>query len=197
MKRIQWNEALIASELMEVIKSIGKFPSNSILIGLGRCDLANQISKKGGFVSWAKRLGMDREESDSDFGWNGEEIFKKMCDSRGIECLLTRSTVKSPYDAILMGTLRVDVKSANFTQYGASMGWFYRIGKHLQSDVVALLQVDFQKVVFLPWWICPNSNVTISRDSGKYKNFYENWDLIIKMINVRKKEIEEINKFIL
>ena len=88
------------------------------------------------------------------------------------------------------GTVRVDVKSAKYAEYGPCKGWFYRIGKVPQADVIALLQTDTGTVYWLPWYKCPTSNVTISRDGGKYAAFKDNWSVLRTVSDLRQKERE-------
>jgi hypothetical protein len=183
----KWTDEKIEAELRRVTGAIGSFPTANELRGIGMNDLCCAATKTGGLVAWAARLGLSRKFSDSDFGWMGEETFCELARKEGIPASRT-GRVKSAYDVLLDDTLRVDVKTANIATYGASNGWFYRIGKDPQADVVALLQIDTRTFYGLPWWACPITNVTISPNSAKYAPYRDNWPAIRRMIALRKLE---------
>lgn len=183
----KWTDEKIEAEIRDVSHSIGHFPSNGELLSLGRGNLANAISKNGGFPGWSDRTGIGRRHSDSDTGWDGERLFQSLAISRGFACERMQA-VKHPFDLLLENCLRVDTKAARFHVYGHCAGWFYRIGKVAQADIVVLVQLDTQEFYGLPWWECTTSNITISRDGGKYAAYRNNWTLIEDMIETRQSE---------
>ena len=178
---------MVSEQLLMVAAGTAVMPSNSELRSLGRNDLAIQIARRGGFLQWAKRLGLTRKASDSDTGWGGEKDLAEKLTKAGF--IVTRmDKVKSPYDLSIENSVRVDVKSARYAEYGACRGWFYRIAKNPQADVIALYQIDTGDCYYLPWQLCPTTNVTISRDGGKYKSFKNREDLLRCIIINRAKE---------
>ena len=189
--RSQWDDARFDSELRSVIEAVNHFPTNSELRAMGRLDLANQIARRGGFVSCAKVFGSERLKTASDTGWIGEEEATARLRYLGFTVEL-RDGVKCPFDLLVDRVLRVDVKSARLFRYQHSCGWFYRIGKHPQSDVILLWQLDTGEFYAIPWFVCPRTNVTISRDGGKYVAFRNNVTLIQDMVAIRKQELERL-----
>jgi hypothetical protein len=103
--------------------------------------------------------------------------------------------VKWPFDLLVNKVLRVDVKSANFACYGASKGWFYRMGKAPQADLIALHQLDTGKTYWIPWNIIPHSNVTISTDGGKWARYKESIWIVQSMLEPRQAEVEKLSLF--
>ena len=188
--RTQWTDELIALHLSDVIAEIGRMPTVSELRTRGRTDLEGQISRKGGYIHWAEKLGTVRKPSDSDKGWDGEKQLAELLTAQGFK-VVRQSAVKSPFDLLLDGVLKIDVKAASYRQYGACRGWFYRIGKSPQADIVALLQTDTGDCYFIPWQRIPSSNVTVSRDGGKYAAFRNRYDLIRTLVDRRKQEVTE------
>lgn len=178
---------MIAAELSAVIALQGKMPTCSELRQLGRNDLACQVSRRGGFLDWAKRLGAERSISDSDTGWAGEIELAKRLTTRGFN-VERMTAVKSPYDLRINGAIRIDVKAANYAEYGVCRGWFYRVGKEAQADIIALLQLETGTSYFIPWTICPKSNVTISRSGGKWAQFRDRYDIIKELVTQRMSE---------
>lgn len=158
---------------------------------MGRLDLANQISKRGGFVAWSMKLGIPRVASDSDTGWEGEEAAASRLTELGFHVQL-RCALKSPFDLLVDDLLRVDVKAARFKRHGYCQGWFYRIGKIPQSDVILLWQLDTGVFFAVPWFFCPHTNVTVSRTGGKYAAFRNNVSLLREMIDARRQERDRL-----
>jgi hypothetical protein len=194
MTRKVWTEAMISERIMDNYRSTGLMPTNQYLKDTGQMDLANQISKKGGFFNWAERLGLSRGHSDSDTGWFGEKEVQKILESAGFQ-VERSSAVKWPFDLLVNRVLRVDVKSANFACYGPCKGWFYRLGKAPQADLIALYQLDTKKIYWIPWNIVPHSNITISKDGGKWANYKDSIWIVQNMVETRKLEFEKLSSF--
>jgi hypothetical protein len=74
---------MISDRIMENYRNTGTMPTNQYLKDTEQGDLANQISKKGGFLKWAERLGLAREHSDSDTGWDGEKRVRRYWNRQG------------------------------------------------------------------------------------------------------------------
>jgi len=185
---------MIADRIMENYRNTGLMPTNQYLLETGQGDLSNQIAKKGGFFKWADRLGLSRAPSASDTGWDGEKRVQKILESAGFQ--VERSiAVKWPFDLLVNKVLRIDVKSANFAVYGACKGWFYRIGKMPQADLMALHQLDTGETYWIPWHIIPHSNVTISKDGGKWARYKESLWIVQSMLEPRQAEIEKMSLF--
>jgi hypothetical protein len=188
----KWTDANIEVALRELSAKFGYMPSVSEMRGVGRNDLICAVTKRGGILEWSRRLGLVRQGSDSDFGWDGEVAVCDLFRSRRMLAVRTKEK-KAPFDLLVNGILRVDVKTANFTAYGACRGWFYRIGKMPQADLVVLYQHDTADFYGLPWFLCPTSNITISRTGGIYAAFLNNWPLIDRMARVRESERAEFS----
>jgi hypothetical protein len=190
----KWTEELVESELRALCGQLGYFPSNSELRQLKRGDLSNQICKKGGFVHWSKRVGCERKHSDSDTGWEGEDAVAKLLTEKGFH-VEPRKTIRCPYDLLVGGVIRVDVKTAKYAEYGGknySTGWFYRIGKDVQSDIVILYQSDTSICYIIPWKYCNSSNITITKTGDTYAKFRENFKLLENLVRSRSTEMEII-----
>lgn len=188
-----WTDERIDTELRRVTGALGSFPSAAELRQLGMNDLCCAVTKAGGLIAWADRLGLARKHSDSDTGWDGERSVQALFTERNIECVRCHE-VKSPYDLLAAGVLRIDVKSARYAAYKSdgctSAGWFFRLGKHVQADLVILYMLDEGTFYALPWWVCPSGNITVSVGGGKYAPYADDWPLIERMIRTRTNERE-------
>lgn len=182
-----WTDEKCEAELRRLCETMGHFPSANELRAAGHNALCCRITKTGGIIKWAERLGMHRAHSDSDLGWEGEIAFMRMLQARGFTCERSKA-VKAPFDLLVEGVLRVDVKTARFASYGHSSGWFYRIGKLAQSDLVVLLKLDAGDFYALPWHVCTTSNMTITLTGKTYVRYLNNWGLIESMATTRTQE---------
>lgn len=183
-----WTEENLHAALLPICAGSGIFPSNSDLVKLGRGDIANQITRKGGFVAWAERMGFRRKDSESDKGWGGEKECLEILTKLGFS-VSKSERVRSPYDILVGGCVRVDVKTARYAEYGPCRGWFYRVGKIQTSDLLMLFQEDTKEAYYLPWTVCPETNITIARNGGKYRMFRNNHGILKEMSDWRRKEM--------
>jgi len=186
-------DAECESELLTIASSIGKMPSNSYLSQSGKGWLSNWVARHGGFVEVASRLNLKRDHSDSDTGWHGEKEVQSILEKNGF--YVDRSQqVKSPFDLLVNKLVKVDVKTSSMTtchnsQSGGSVtGWFYRIGKIPQADIIALFCMDTNDVFFIPWDCLPHTNVTLSKGGGKYKKYLNRFDAMRQLCKLREKE---------
>jgi hypothetical protein len=182
-----WTDELFKSRIHDAVLKYGRLPSAPIMQREGLGDLCSEIGRRGGMLRIAKEMGLEREHSDSDTGWDGEVELSEILSAQGFE--VTRPTgVKSPHDLCVDDCVRLDVKSAKYAVYGASRGWFYRIGKTPQADIVALFQLDTKDCFYLPWTICPTTNISLSVTGGKYAAFKNRTDVLRLIIESRKDE---------
>lgn len=190
-----WNDERLHQELIVICAGTGIFPSVQDLKGLGRNDLATQISQRGGYVAWSSRLGFNRKDSESDKGWAGEKDCLSILRKLGFKADPTNQ-LRAPYDILVNDCVRIDVKSANYAEYGVCRGWFYRNGKHTSADVLMLFQVDTRDIYYLPWYLCPTTNITIARDGGKYKAFKNKDSILWQMVKSRGEEVGQYRLWI-
>lgn len=185
----KWTDDVFRQQLIAASNVFCGMPSSSQLRESGHGALASEISRRGGFIKVAADLGLQRKQSDSDTGWDGEKMFVSLCDAVGIPAVRMEG-VKAPFDVLVNDCVRVDVKSANRKSYGpgSSHGWYYRIGKLPQADLIVLMQLDTKDFYSIPWSICTTSNMTIAGDGGMYAKYKNNWSLIRRLIELRKTE---------
>lgn len=193
--RRQWTDEELEDEARKIATALGHFPSCSELKEMGRNDLACLMGRRGGLIHWSEKIGIPRRHSDSDTGWEGEDAAAQCLGELGFD-VARRGGVKWPFDLLVGGLLRVDVKAARMATYGYCRGWFYRIAKEPQSDLILLWQLDTQDFYPLPWFLCPRTNVTISRSGGKYMPFRNNDTVIRDMLALRQQEQQRMESLL-
>ena len=181
--------------ILEIASSIGQMPSNSYLQESGYGWLSSWIARNGGFLGVSERLNLNRKHSDSDTGWEGEKKVQTLLENNGF--FVERSVqIKSPFDLLINKIIKIDVKTSSLatrlnSQSGGSVtGWFYRIGKTPQSDIIALFCMDTNDVFFIPWNCISHTNVTLSQGGGKYRKYLNRYDVLSKLCSLREREME-------
>ena len=187
----KWTDDIVTTELRQIATSLGHFPSARELREIGKENLLQAMNKRGGIAKFVPAVGIARQHSDSDTGWEGEAMVKEILEANGFN-VSKPGGVKHPFDLLVHDSLRVDVKAARFAEYGHSKGWFYRIGKMPQADIIILVQLDTRAIYGLPWQVCPYTNVTISRTGGIYARYLNNFDLIRRMADARRDELAAV-----
>lgn len=180
---------MIAARIISHAGGSGRFPTNTELQKTGQNDLACQITKKGGYAYWANRLGMKRGVYDCDIGWKGEQKTQALFEERGFS-VIRSERVQWPFDLLVNDCLRVDVKTAKHADYGVSSGWYFRIGKSPQADLIALYRSDKNDVYLIPWYHVPKTNITITPTGTKYSGFLNAYEIVERMVQVRQFERE-------
>lgn len=181
--RIKWTNDMVAREIMKIanLYSPPRMPSNAEVIEhCGNYKLSNAIQKRGGYAEWAERLGLELKKSDSYTGIKTEkEMAQKLAD-KGFE--VESTTVKFPYDLLLNGCVKVDVKAANLSYVRDYQVHAYRVAKPQQTcDFYLFHELDTDATYVVPAHLCcGHTQVVMGIGSKKYEPYKEAWDLISK-----------------
>lgn len=182
MQRKKWTDEMVVSEIKNICSGIGRMVTESDLRFLKRHDLSGQITKRGGYEYFTNLLGYKMTDSDSHFGWEGEKAVAEKLISLGYE-VRRMPGKRDPFDMIVNQYARVDVKTANYAEYGYSTGWFYRLGKVCPADLVILYQFDTKDMYLIPWSECPVGNITITKTGKTYEPYKNNFKAIDAIID--------------
>jgi len=99
------------------------------------------IARRGGFRQWATRLDLAVKASETSFGQHWEEYVAGCLRALGFD--VAAQTTKAPFDLLVDGLVRVNVKSARWHEYGPCRGHFFGIGDTWKMcDVFALVRVQ-------------------------------------------------------
>lgn len=169
-------------------------PSASELRQMGRNDLAVYIGRNGGFKFWSNEMGVNMKNSETLFGWSGEAFVKEKLEEIGY--IAEKCLTRCHYDLLVDSILRIDVKCANYAEYGPSQGWFYRLGKEITADIVICARMDLRDYYVFPWNHVPSTNLTISKTGKKHTNYYMANHIIQSMLEVRKLEKNRLSELI-
>lgn len=106
--------AELENRLRAAARPLVRMPSASELRGIGEGGLANKVARTGGFAVWARRLGLRLKGTETHRGqaWEAREARAL----RELGASVEWQSTKAPFDLLVNG-LRVDVKSAQWTEY--------------------------------------------------------------------------------
>jgi hypothetical protein len=190
----KWDNELLENALAPMVSDLGRFPTLGEMRDMGRNDMACQVTKRGGSLFWAEKMKTSITESDTVKGWRGEEKVTKWLFSLGLDP--QRQSTQCPFDILVNGCLRIDVKTASFAKYGPSSGWFYRMGKRVPCDVVVCYRTDKDDFYAFPLWLVPSTNLTITPSGVAHTYYRDNASrIIMKMLSTRLAEGKTFPEF--
>lgn len=208
-EKIKWDEKTIEDALELMVSSTGQktMPTHKeINEFFGNYKLSNAIRRNGGTAYWAQKMGFEIKECESKMGENYEDFFVAEMLDEGFDC--ERANIGSPrfpYDVIVDGSVKVDVKSGRLYSLGNGSGFYtFNIEKKIQTcDVFVLYCVgekDNREKYVKEFYTIPASilsgktQVSFGLDSKKYRMFKNNYNAIYKMVEMGRefqKEFEE------
>lgn len=177
-----WSMEVIESELLKIIPSLGRMPSYNELVSVGCRPLAQAIAKPkyGGYRLWANKLGLGMKGTETHRGQAVEDQVSVYLIERGFA--IQRKTTRASFDLLVNDKVRVDVKSAKFSEYRhtqghAMSGHVFNLSKPEPTcDLYILCGVgDGNQVLwryFVPASEARVQTITITPE-GKYSRFRE------------------------
>ena len=147
-------------------------PSNNEVIEMtGSYALANAIQKNGGYEYWANRLGLERKHSETKVGIEYERKVAEMLRKGGHN--VQETTIKHPYDLLVDGCVKVDVKVASTSLTRGSKVHAYRIAKRQHTcDFYICCEVDTGGIYVIPAnMVTGQVQIEMGLNSQKYNHY--------------------------
>jgi hypothetical protein len=116
MSNIRWSESLVEQGIMGLAAFLRRMPTSTEMPG----QLSEAIIRYGGFDHWAARLGLTLKQTETNVARSAEAHVADMLRARGHDVI--RQRLKSPFDLLVDGALRVDVKASSVTTYPRKTG---------------------------------------------------------------------------
>jgi hypothetical protein len=128
---------MVAHKIMQHAGVLHRMPTRSEVSDT----LGSAITARGGFWHWADRLGLAVKDSETLLGRGIEGVVADELRSRGH--VADRQTVKAPFDLLVNGVTRIDVKAANYGE------WAHKNGTMVRGYVFAGLKRGKDSDVFI------------------------------------------------
>lgn len=182
MRRKQWTDELIESELLKSIEILGlkRMPTGAELMRLGRNDLHVKIGRTKKYRGWAEHLGLPLKNSCTLDGQLCEDYVEAMLIRLGHD--VESMSTKFPYDLLVNGSVKIDVKMANpYMLRGSRVHTFGINKKSPTCDIYICLAYDenaeLERLLVIPSHLARVKTLCIGKES-KYNEFINRWDLI-------------------
>ena len=181
----KWTNQDIIESIKEVIDFYGldRMPSKQEIEEFyGNSALTNKISKTGGFYVWAKNLGLKVKDSETKMGLELEVQMMKILKEMGFKCETT--STKYPYDLLVNGCVKIDVKAARKTKIRGSDAYSFRLTKEQQTcDVYIAVCVndkrEIQRIYVIPAHITTGKiQLCMGAIHSRYDSYVDRWDII-------------------
>ena len=175
-----WNEETIRNEIMSLANQFepARMPSSREVKSMtGSYALSNAIQKSGGYKYWADLLGLDQKHSETKLAIEWECKIANAFRAAGYD--VERTSVKYPYDLLIDGCVKVDVKVARTSFVRGSAVHAYRIVKPQQTcDFYICCEADSDDVYVIPANVCKGQKQIEMGMTTKYAVYKNAFDLI-------------------
>lgn len=181
MSNITWTDKRIESELIESMRMLGltRMPTAAELRDLyGDNRLAGRVSRDG-YECWAQRIGVPMADNQHGFAVGWEKYTIGILRGWYYQCEPT--SIKHPYDLLINGSVKADVKASKMDETGR---YNFHIAKNLpKADVYIMWCVadneDVMDVYIIPAHILyGHPNIAIRPGKSKLDCYRNRWDII-------------------
>lgn len=177
-----WSEERVKNELIASIEAlmINRMPTADELKSLGRNDLHIKISRTKKYSGWADFLGLDRKGSETLMGQGYEHYISNLLEISGNK--VEQMSTKHPYDLLVNGTVKVDIKAGKaYLMRGSRVHSFGINKKDPTCDIYIIIAVDelgvIERTFVIPSHFLKVVSLCIGKDS-KYSRFLDKWGYI-------------------
>lgn len=178
---IKWTHDNIKKEIYKVMKTlnINRMPSTEeIKLVTNNSALTNAIRRHGGYLYWANELKLEQSNCNTRVGMDGEYAIKSILE--GIGYRVEKMSVKHPYDLLVNGNIKIDVKTSN--KYTSNSGWssysFNLEKRNPTCDIYVLICNDDNKKLVIPSKYLKQTQVCITDNESKYEHFKDKWEYV-------------------
>lgn len=170
-------------------------PSRNELASTGAGPLANYLTRNGGILSWAARVGARLKWTETHRGLDVQLKIAEELRGRGFQ--VKQQATRAPFDLLVDG-VRVDVKSARFTRYRGSSGYvqghIFALNKvPATCDLYLCCGVDESNGILWRYYIPAEHarirTLTISPTGKKYLRFKEAVDELLRLVDQSHQDV--------
>ena len=185
----EWTDERIADGILRIASTFEpkRMPSNKEVVEYeGDHKLSCAISKHGGYAYWAKRLGLEQKRSDTKLGIEGEKFISERLKALGYDVKPT--SMRHPYDLLVDGCVKIDVKTANTSSVRGCSMHSYRLAKSDHTcDFYIFYEMDTDKTYVVPACKLQGQvQVCMGTDSKRFAKYSEAYHLIGRMARTLK-----------
>jgi hypothetical protein len=175
--RRRWDDESIAAALRPLIQKYQRMPSAAEMRVAGKNALACAITRRGGFEKWRRYMRASIKPSETTTGLRIQRVAARLLRAQGFR--IDEQTTKAPFDLLVDGRVRVDVKSGSQYQ---NIGYIFALNKRTPTCDVYMLATLNSKQRPLTWYFVPSDKAKIVTltitPNGKYAAYRGQIDLL-------------------
>jgi len=181
-----WTEELIEKEILEIVDTLNerRMPTRKEAFSFcGDQRLTNKISKTIGYYGWAEKLGLAIKSSNTLTGKIFESYAANLLADNG-HCVEHMPT-NYPYDLLVDGSVRVDVKFSELLRSKSGYGYFsFSLRKKYPTCDIYLLIADDgseKDVYIIPAMSVVQTQISMGEHYSTYRRYIDRFDYIDKI----------------
>jgi len=190
--RVSMSEKEIKEGILTIKKELGldRMPSRSEIIAYTKNNsLHNHIVRSKGYRGWAKALSLSIKESETKTGQDFEEEAMNILIEKGFS--VEKMPTKHPFDLLINGTVKVDVKSGRAYMLRGSRCHSFGINKNNGScDLYMILALD-EKDKIERTFIVPSHHLKVTTlsigENSKYNRYIGKFSLMSQYSDFHQK----------
>lgn len=179
----QWTEEKIRKEVLQVVNALGidRMPSRK------ECEdyfqntcLTSAVTRKFGWHTLAKELGLEIKKSETAFGKMYESIAAELLTEKGFR--VRGMPQNFPYDILINDCVKADVKASRL--YKGKIGNFYSFNLEkpfATCDFFILFAINEEttKTMIVPSnRVIANNQISVGENNSRYYKYIDRFDLI-------------------
>lgn len=177
----KWTDEKVEKVILDCMShhNITRMPSRSELVEFTKSNAVPcRISKTIGYYGWAERLGLKMKKSDTQTGKIGEEQAVQLLRSKGFD--VERMTTRHPYDLLVNGCVKVDVKTSHLYRGAAGNFYTFNLEKRFPTcDAYFLIAKGEQdRIYIVPAQNAHQTQISIGETTSIYHSFENRYDII-------------------
>lgn len=148
----------------------------------GNSSLTNKVSRTTGWYKLADSLGLPVKDSETTNGKRWEAYAEKELAERGHS--VEKTTQNHPYDLVVDGCVKIDVKASNLYRKDNIGFWTYGIAKKYCTCDIYMLYMEGSesgehRVLIVPGvTVFNNRQISVGEYDSKYYKYLDRWDII-------------------
>lgn len=182
----RYTDKMIENEIIEVMRALNikRMPSGNEIVAVTQShSLPNKISRSGGYKYWAKRLGLDMKNSETNLGQKYEFIIKDILESKGYK--VDKMTTGHPYDLLVNNNIKIDVKVSNYYHGDTYKYHTFGLGKKYHNcDIFICVGINeeenIEKILIIPSKFLMNIKQLSVGIKSEYDKYNEAWEYLDK-----------------
>ena len=183
----KWSDALVQQKIEHVMEKLDltTMPTRSMIVNVtGNQSLVNEITRSGGVIGWAERLGIEHRGIETTMGTRFEKTCMEFIQSK-YDFNVEMMKAGYPYDLLVNDNIKIDVKSSRMYQGKHNMYTFNLEKRFPTCDIFVAYCIDEENRI-IRTYVVPSkvlsgiTQLSIGISKSKYDIYLDKWDVLLK-----------------